>query len=181
MEPITLRFTPTGSDYARVTWRLSLRGMNLILMILAAPLILVLALLIGTSVVLFILQGRSSSGNSLQSLICVVPVFFMILISGGSPAIRALFTAYQVHRNPRLRSETTYTFSDENIIVKDSYSELKQDWSNYQKVIDSKEYYILVLTLSKRAGRFVPRRAFESPDQEAAFRDLLKRKLNFAG
>lgn len=73
----------------------------------------------------------------------------------------------------------TYEFTDECISVSDSKAEVKEPWDVYQRGIETRHAYILVYAANTRAGRSIPRRAFETPEQETAFRGLLARKLNF--
>jgi hypothetical protein len=51
------------------------------------------------------------------------------------------------------------------------------DWGTFKKVEETKDYYMLVFSVNKNMLQIFPKRAFTSPEQEAAFRDLLKRHV----
>ncbi len=179
MELITIRFTPTTSDYLRVAWHLSLKRLGLRALI---------PVLFGGVAYICVMVSNSTGGNS-QTEPALVPAatYTLFLAAVASLILIAIFgvvpllLVWRVSRQELLRSETTYQFSDEGIFAKDGDSELKQDWKYYQGVLATKGHYILRSAVNKNIGRFVPRRAFESPEQETAFRDLLKSKLKFKG
>lgn len=182
MEPITIRFIPTVRDYLYVNLRLSLRSFKRRALVWLAILLCAIGLnafelsrslvvreLLDIQVLILVLSA------------IVLPVIVISGLFGVSLLVIPLLRAWIVSSKPHFRVETKYMFSEDSVIVMDAHSELKQDWTVYNEALATKNYYILILSMNKNAGRFLPRRAFESPEQDAALRDLLDRKLNFKG
>jgi hypothetical protein len=78
-------------------------------------------------------------------------------------------------RDPKFRDEYSLQFSDDGIQFKTAQIDALVQWSLYSKVVESERFYILVY--GENMISVIPRRAFASAQQEAAFDELLKRKL----
>lgn len=81
----------------------------------------------------------------------------------------------QFRREPKLREECLFTFSDDAIWLKNKYVDSRIEWQTYTKVLENKKVYLLYL--AKRMSSIIPKSAFQSAEDEAAFRDLLRRKI----
>jgi hypothetical protein len=172
VEPIQLHFTPTTGDIVRSSQRLQLESFK------QPGAVGSILLLLG--VVSCVIAGaiiNPGPNSFLTTVIAVVSVLVIVVIFWASP----YGVARRLGKQMEAGGDVTYEFSDDHFLAKDSTGELKQQWSVYHSVIVTEDFYILIFTLNKIGGRFVPRRAFESPEQEAAFRELLARKLDFKG
>jgi hypothetical protein len=120
--------------------------------------------------------------------ICSLVVFEGTYVSWLWILLSVLFFAFQmvlapmllgrrVRRNERLRAEMFWQVNDEHILVKNKFAETKFDWGTFHKVLETKRYYLFIYSVNKRMFQIVPKRAFESSEQETAFRDLLKRNI----
>jgi hypothetical protein len=78
-------------------------------------------------------------------------------------------------QEPKFRDEYWLRFTEDGIDFKTEHIDSRIDWTFYNKVYENDRVYLLVY--GKRAFSTIPRRAFPSPDHEARFRDLLKRKI----
>lgn len=58
-----------------------------------------------------------------------------------------------------------------------SLAESKPSWDAFRQVIETRADFLLCHATSKHMVQFVPKRAFESPEQEEAFRALVRSKL----
>jgi hypothetical protein len=87
----------------------------------------------------------------------------------------------QSQSQERLRLETTYEFDEDQIVITDRYTVRRSDWGNFQSVFETKNLYVFVFTTNKSYGQFIAKRAFETEEQEEAFRELIGRKLGFKG
>lgn len=179
MEPITVHFTPTADDHVRVFRYLIFRRYRLwhVLIILLVAVLLCMYPLM--PVVTLFISGQSGTVDI--SLVKFVPLLGYILILAILFIWPPFLIKQRAKRQERFLLETTFEFGEDTIVGKDEHTELKQDWGAFQGADETKEYYVLISAANKNAGRFIPRRAFESPEQEAAFRELLARKLNFKG
>ena len=75
-------------------------------------------------------------------------------------------------RNP---SEVTWTIGDDKIVIKSKVVEDSLEWSTFSKVKETDKFYMLYLYgIRKSANIILPKRAFESSEQETAFRGIIK-------
>jgi hypothetical protein len=160
---------PVVDDYFHVSWQL------LIDRWIRSPLIIVVLIVVGVFV-WPIIRTISTSGDATRLII-----FIGVPLAGIAVSV-FMFRQRNIPEFTRLINaggEVTMEFSDGDIWFKNGMGELRHGWNSYRKAIATKEQYILMFTLAPQTCRFIPRRAFTSPDQETAFRDLLARKLNF--
>jgi hypothetical protein len=78
-------------------------------------------------------------------------------------------------RDPRNKEEFFWQFSEDGIRQKTSLSEATLRWELFTKVLANRRFY--VLGYGKNMFTMIPRRAFATPAQEAAFVALLRRKI----
>ena len=180
MKPITVRFTPTVGDIVRMTFWVYRRWLFILIGTVLVPLICQIA----CQGLLSLRSGSATSEQLEQQRMMANLLLFLIPLAFAAIAFMSLFVIVPTliaARNERIRIETTYTFDQNSVNIKDAHNELKQDWSNYSEARMTKWDVILVTAASKNLVRFIPRPAFESPEQEAALIELLKSKLKFKG
>lgn len=92
-----------------------------------------------------------------------------------------LLTAASLALVPRLRwrhghvaGEQQHTFATDGITVRAAGQQGQLPWDFYEAVAETPRVYVLLR--SRKQGNFIPRRAFESPDDEERFRSLLAAK-----
>ena len=83
----------------------------------------------------------------------------------------------QAEKEEQLRSEMIWEVDDTQVVITTSLAAAKMDWQVFRQVIETKTDFLLCMAASKHMVRFVPKRAFESPEQEEAFRALVRSKL----
>jgi hypothetical protein len=110
-----------------------------------------------------------------QAVSFVLPILFYLgFLFGFMP----WWLARQVQHNERMRLETTWRVTDDRVAVSTAFAEGTMDWGTFRRVVDTPNAYLLVYTVNKNMFQIIPKRAFASPDQAAAFEQLLARKLN---
>jgi hypothetical protein len=78
-------------------------------------------------------------------------------------------------RQPKFRDEYSLTFSQESIHFKTEHIDSVLQWSMYSRaLIDAHSY---VLYYGTRSISVIPKRAFESADQQKVFEELLKQHI----
>jgi hypothetical protein len=176
MEPITFKCTPTKEDYVQVirAFHLSSRSK-----VRSSILFLLLAIVYLSFVPYFLpLAGGARSGTAwypvLFPLLCIS---FFLLTPAYWFFIGPYLTGRKVQKHERLREEMTYYLDDHEVRIIGEKSELKLDWGAYRNTIEVKHHYLLVHRVNKQMFQFIPRRAFESEEQEAAFRRLVEQHL----
>jgi hypothetical protein len=78
-------------------------------------------------------------------------------------------------RNPQFREEFFLQFSDEGLQFKTTQIDALLQWSLYEKVLEDERFYLLIY--GKNMISVIPKRAFESAHQEAAFNRMLRRNV----
>ncbi len=81
----------------------------------------------------------------------------------------------QFRRNPKLGDTYRLTFSEEGVLVRSKGIESRVEWSYYSEVRETPDFYFLAY--GQDMFSVLPKRVFRGRPQEAAFRDLLRRKL----
>lgn len=79
------------------------------------------------------------------------------------------------NRDPRLKDDFYWQFSEAAIMQKTSHSEATLKWDLFTRVIANERFYLLAY--GKHMFAPIPRHAFATPAQEAAFVGLLRRKI----
>ncbi len=164
-DPIYFQFTPNKDDYTKVIRAYYMSDRRLWL-VLALAGIMELWLLVST------LAGNFGASPLVWGLLLALPVVVVYLLVWGPVRL-----GRRVQKNERLTCETFWQVGDDQILIKDRFAEAKLDWGTFQRVIETKSYYLLIYAVNSRAFQFVPKRAFESQERQAAFRELVKRNI----
>ncbi len=166
MDPtLTLRYTPQKNDYAQVLriYFLQQTGSRIAL---------------GFLVVAFgvVLYSVATSGRPLTIFdlvwLLLPPVFVGYILF-----IQPRNMANQAMANEQLAAETTWEMGDEGIDISTSFGSAHTAWDDFSRMYEHKEYILLVLKGKKRAFRFIPRRAFASPQDQDRFFELVQAHL----
>lgn len=80
--------------------------------------------------------------------------------------------------DPKFRDEYNLTYTDAGIEFKTLNASGSFAWSFYTGVLENKDFYLLMYGKNLYAFSIVPKRAFRDAQQEAAFRELLRRHLD---
>ncbi len=161
-EDITVEFTPTPQDYVN-TYRM-LQFRSTFSRITYGLLVLFGLCLFGT----LLLPGSSNAR--------MWPIVIGIIIFVG---LAVWLPAYNIGRrakgNEHLLAPTTWQFNDEQLSVHNQFTDARYDWAFFQGLVENKEYFFLRHSSNKRLYNFIPKRAFTSPEQMAAVRELFSR------
>jgi hypothetical protein len=165
-QSIFVQFAPTKNEYISV-----LHGYHLHVRKFWKSLIV---LLIFETLLLISIAANHLFGNPLAFIILlIIPLIIIYTI-----VVMPLKLGRQFEKNERLSGESSWKFDNEHIIVKSKFSETKTDWGTYKKFIETSHSFILIYTANEQMIHFIPKRAFTSQKHEAAFRDLLNRKIH---
>jgi YcxB-like protein len=175
-QEITLVFKPTSQDYMKVTWAITMLKTGQ-LFIVPICLAVVGISLYGVNCCFGL---RNGSGDFMAGLpyiiaIAIAPLVLMVLLNlfGFIAAWRRSST------NEMMLLENNYSFGEDQVLAKDIHLERRMAWTYFSEAIEIEDYYLLIPAINPNVGYFTPKRAFESSEQEAAFRELIGRKLKF--
>jgi hypothetical protein len=116
-------------------------------------------------------------------LAMLTPTFGPVFLFGCVTLLSALFVSIghlaprrRFRADPRHASEFHWQFDDGGIMLTTPQVESKFRWPAFTRALADERFYLLAFGQSQLV--VIPRRAFATPAQEAAFRALLRRKLN---
>ena len=159
-------FTPTPQDYQKVlrTYYLSDRRLWILVLVLGLPEVCCNLYFIAAN-------GWQNSIFSIL-LLLFLPAFLVYML-----VITPRGYAQKVKNDERLRAKTTWVVSEEQIIVKNEYSKSKRAWDQYDRVIESRAYYLFFAQGQKGLTHILPKRAFFTVDQELKFQKMVFKKV----
>ena len=85
--------------------------------------------------------------------------------------------ASQAVLNEQLVSDATWQVNDSGIEISSHFGTTEMEWENLSKLVVTKEYYLLLSKVNKNAFRFLPIRAFNSPQEKEEFLQLVSRNI----
>ena len=83
----------------------------------------------------------------------------------------------QASKDENLTASIRMTIAEDGIGIFRIYKNQQIDWKNFEDLIEGKEHFLLKTVLHRNSFDIIPKRAFESPEQEEAFRQLVTRKI----
>jgi hypothetical protein len=159
-------FTPNPKDYQKVlrTYYLSDRRLWILIVVLGLPEMC-------CNLYFIAVNGWQNSILSIL-LLLFLPAFILYML---------VFTpwnyAQKVKNDDRLKAKTTWIVSDDEIFVKNEYAESKIPWEQYDRVIESRAYYMFFAQGHRGMTHMLPKRAFFTVDQELKFQKMVFKKV----
>lgn len=162
METINLRFSYTEEEFLAATRFYMMRSTDFLLRLTVCTLYAIACI--------FLIVWLELDSSIL--LLFIVALFIPFII-----AFTYLFLVprQRFRSDPKFQDEYALQFSDDGIQFKTAQVDALLQWSLYTKVLENERFYILVY--GKNMISVVPKRAFTSAHQEAAFNQMLRRKL----
>jgi len=107
--------------------------------------------------------------------------FFLLLLPLGLAAYLwwgwPLSIGRRARRDRRLCCPTTCLAGDEEFVTRSVLGESSWEWAAFHRFVETKVHYLLIFAANRRTFVIIPRRAFASAVEEAAFRDIVQRHL----
>lgn len=160
-EPITLHFTYTETDYVRAV-RLRNRKRAGGWFDLVAGLGVT-----AFGAVTWWLEGYSP----MRAMLVTLGLVFLAMLV----ATEVVLPRWWFRREPKLQDPYTLTFSDTGIDFRTSRIHSQLEWALYHGFAESPTTYLLLYGHNQFSA--IPKRVFESPEQEARFKALVAAKL----
>ncbi len=164
-QPITVRFTPSQDDYARVLrlffWQRTSMRISLVILALAFGMIVYTTL------------SQPSTPSIFQIVWLLLPPLFVIYVF----LIQPRRMASQAIRNEQLVSEATWQVSNSGVDITNRFGTTKLEWDTLDRLVRTGEYYLLLSKVNRNAFRFIPLRAFPSQAEKDQFIELVSEYL----
>ncbi|MFN8411661.1 MAG: YcxB family protein [Anaerolineales bacterium] len=88
--------------------------------------------------------------------------------------IAPLSGANKIEQDKNWHTGNSWSATKDGISVYSGTKEVKIKWDVFQDFLETKNYFLLIHSDNKQSFQIIPRRAFESAEQEKDFRQLLK-------
>lgn len=164
--PLTLHYTPSQKDYATVlrlfNWRRTSTKVSLVFLTLVFGL------------VLFAILSNGLPLTALELIWLLFPPLFMIFTFYLQP----ISIARKAVQNEQLVAEATWEVSDAGVKILSRYGSIDLGWDTFKKLVETRDYYLLLSKKNRNAFRFLPRRAFTSPQEDELFLQLVNRNIS---
>jgi hypothetical protein len=159
--PITISFTPNQRDYSKVLrlflWQRILTRVSIAVLALAFVLIC------------YVVITRGTNPSFFELVWLFLPPLFVAYIFWFQPNRMAS----QAVLNEQLVTEATWQVSEGGVVISSRFGSTEMEWDNLSKLAITKEYYLLLSKVNKNAFRFLPLRAFSSPQEKEEFLQLV--------
>lgn len=163
MEVSNAHFTLTRPEYMRASRRIILhqRAFWMAVLVFAIPVVSGLILLRSG-------EDWRNVGTFVLVYAVVFPVVLVSLILGS--------LARRWNVAPGIQSERVYCMTEEGLEMKSAVASGSYDWSLYARAIETKDIYLLVVKGSRRFV-IIPKRGFNTREDEKAFREIVSRRI----
>ncbi|MCB2210198.1 YcxB family protein [bacterium] len=161
--PLTIKFTPEKNDYVQASRALANKTPAFIVLAIVTVL-----LMIGALVVLIVPSIGDSTWNNVAIISLVIGAFYLIYYFVLIP----MQLGRSFKSNDLLREERVLVFDESGVTMTLADRRSDMVWDKFEKLMDSKSLYMMIYKADQRLYPFVPKRAFETPELEAAFRQL---------
>lgn len=164
-QPVNMRYTPTQQDYANVLrlFFMQRTSTRISLVVLAIAFVLIFGL---------ILFG-SAPPSFFEIIWLFMPPLFVLYVFFIQPSRMA----NQAIKEEQLATEATWKVSDTGVEISSRFGSTHLEWDSLLKLVTTKEYYLLLSKINKNAFRFLPKRAFNSSEEQEAFLTLVRKYL----
>ena len=163
--PVILHFTPNQQDYAKVLrlFFIQRTSTRISLGFLAVAFVLICYGVI----------ARGVSPSIFELIWLLLPPLFVAYVFFGQPARMAK----QAVQNEQLVTEATWQVGEAGVEISSRFGSMLMGWDTLKRMVTTKEYYLLLSKVNKNAFRFLPQRAFSSPDDKERFLALVRQHL----
>lgn len=164
-QTLTVRFTPKQQDYAQV--------LRLFFFLRTGTRISLALLVIAFGLIVYAMIAKGSPPSLFELIWLLLPPLFVIFTFFVQPSR----IARQAAGNEQLISEATWEISDEGVQISSRDTSTHLELESLDKLVTTREYYLLLIKANKNAFRFLPRRAFSSPQEQDQFLQLVTNHL----
>jgi PHD/YefM family antitoxin component YafN of YafNO toxin-antitoxin module len=118
--------------------------------------------------------GLIRNGMETSILLFVIMAAFGLIYSYF---LVPLLMANKIVQDKNWSAENHWTATKDKITVNSGAGERKIKWELYQDFIDTNGFFLLIHSENKQSFQIIPKRAFESLEDEESFHQLLKSKF----
>ncbi len=163
--PVILHFTPNQQDYAKV--------LRLFFIQRTSTRISLSFLAVAFALICYGVIARGVSPNIYEMIWLILPPLFVAYVFFIQPARMAS----QAAQNEQLVTEATWQVGEAGVEISSRFGSTLMGWDTLKRLVITKEYCLLLSKVNKNAFRFLPQRAFTSPQEKERFVALVRQHL----
>ena len=163
--PFVVRFTPNEQDYTKV--------LRLFFIKRTSTQVSLGVLAVAFALICFTVASQGTSPSIFQLVWLLLPPLFVAYIFFLQPSRMAR----QAVKNEQLVTEATWEVSDNGVDISSRFGSTHMDWDSLQRLVMTKEYYLLLSKVNKNAFRFLPQRVFTTASEKERFLGLVGNHL----
>jgi hypothetical protein len=175
MEPFEFSFTLTHEDYSRVIRAFTLRQPLYLILIVVFGLLAGFTMCATLGTVVLSLTGKELAAGACSPLFLLVCTGIYLFFPFHVLFLRPYLTGRQIKKHEDKFKQITWVMDDDHLHIASVQTKSEMEWAVFGKVVEIKQYYLLAYAMNKHAFQFVPKRAFESSEQEAIFRSYVEK------
>lgn len=161
---LSLKFTPTKTDLSQALQEYQLSSLPTLI------LILVLCLpIFGCSFFSILRNSQGSTFGILLLLIILFVLAFILYIILIAPQK----TSDRMDKAGMLNQPITYEISETGVTNRTEISTSQMGWKKFQKLIETKHHFLLILTQNAQMFLYIPKRVFETENDMNWFRKVI--------
>jgi hypothetical protein len=164
-QTLTLRYTPNQQDYAKV--------LRLFFLQRTGTRISLAVMLIAFGLITFAIIAKGSPPSIFELIWLLLPPLFVVFTFFVQPSR----IAKQAAENEQLTCEATWELSNDGVQISSEFNSTHLDWEALNKLVTTREYYLLLIRANKATFRFLPRRTFTSTQEQDQFLELVRNHL----
>jgi hypothetical protein len=182
MEPLEFSYTATAEDHARAIRAFTLRKPATLFLIIGFGLLAAMTLCIFLGEIALSLAAGTIQITDVTQLLNLLLSLLPCTVSYLVFPVYSLFigpylAGQQVKKHEDKIGQITCVVDDDHVQANSLQTKNEMKWTFFSKAMESKRYYFLVYATNKRMFQFIPKRAFESPQQEADFRRYVEKAI----
>ncbi len=164
-QSVSIKFTPTQQDYARV--------LRLFLVRNTINRLMLGFLVVAFGFVVFNMLAQSTPVTFFEIIWLLFPPLFIIYILVVQPNRMGK----QYMADEKMAAETTWEVNEAGVQMSTSFNSTLFEWEILSKLVTYPDYYLLTFK-KKNTFRFLPRRSFTSTEDHDAFLQLMTSHLS---
>lgn len=168
IHPIRAQFKPTPSDYVKAT--LAFYFTQRSILVLTAVSILFFIMAVPYSLV------QWARGSNIAIFILAIALGF-ILIAAATVVAPLMRVRKVVDQNETMRAETVWSITNNRMELRNRFEKTDLEWELFDRLIDTRQYFLLVYAGNKRQFTFLPKHAFSSADERERFKRMANENL----
>ena len=163
--PVILHFTPNKQDYSKV--------LRLFFIMRTNTRVSLGFLAVAFGLICYTVASQKTTPTVFELVWLLLPPLFVAYVLFIQPSRMAS----QAIKNEQLVTVATWEVTDNGVEISSRFGSTHMDWTTLQKLVTTKEYYLLLSKVNKNAFRFLPLRAFTSAQEKEQFLALVRNFL----